>query len=70
MVASNLPTSPVRKHPFVPVSWRKADSLRSHLQRHGIHAIACFDPANRTAVLEIVSEVSPETLEGILNTAP
>jgi hypothetical protein len=70
MVASTLSTSSVRQRLFLAVSWRKANSLRSLLQRHGIHAIACFDPANRTAGLEILSDVSPETLQEILKTAP
>jgi hypothetical protein len=68
MANQPLGTSTVRKRLFLPVPWKRADLLRLRLQRQGIPAIACYEPADHTAGLEILSEVDLETVRGILDT--
>jgi len=71
MVASLLPyeVGRLRNHLFIQVPWEKAETLRSRFQDRGILVTACYDPAERTAGLEVHRDVDPEVLRTIL-TAP
>jgi hypothetical protein len=72
MVASNLPLEEfqtLRNHLFVPVPWDRADSLRTRLSERGIPAIACYDPAQRLAGLEILTDVDAAQLRALLATS-
>jgi hypothetical protein len=45
---------------IIPVPWREADALHTHLQRLGIPSIACWDPMERQARLEVFAGVEEE----------
>ena len=44
----------------VPVPWRAAHAIHTHLERLGIPSIACWDPTERQARLEVFAGVDEE----------
>jgi hypothetical protein len=69
MVAAQLQWDGVqtlRNHLFIPVPWDRAESLRNLLTERGIPAIACYDPTERKAGLEILSDMDANRLRELL----
>jgi hypothetical protein len=68
--APNCSSQTLRNRLFVPVPWERADSLRNRLHERGIPAIACYDPAEHAAGLEILREMDYNTIQSILAACP
>jgi hypothetical protein len=50
-----------------PVPWREADAMQNYFYRHGVPSIACWDPIQREARLEILPGVDEGRVREVLH---
>ncbi len=67
LTLENFQVNKLHDRLFIPVPWEQADDLRNRLEAGGIPATAFFDPAERTAGLEVAPDADVENIKKILN---
>jgi hypothetical protein len=60
------PGSPARNRVFVPVPWHGARSISKSLRKQGITAVACYDPLDRRATIEIGQDADLRSVQDLL----
>jgi hypothetical protein len=60
------PFTNAKKHVVVPVPWDRADSIRNRLSERGITSIACYDPQDRQASIEICQDIDLHSIQDVL----
>jgi hypothetical protein len=51
----------------VPVAWKRAEALQTHLRAQGMHSTLCLEPLAREAHLEVHTKDGAEAVQAILD---
>ena len=64
------PFTNTKNHLVVPVPWDKADTIRNRLAERGITSVACYEPQEREASIEICQDIDLDSVRDVFHPKP